>query len=191
MDEELSLDLEKLEDSEHLLNILIGVENILDSTDTYCFQNWIDGEVVEGPIVRRHWITIGLRYPYDEMPDPRAALRLLKHGVQVEFNRTKQQQEGEPGQPDYEPVEFTHWLVQITVPRRLLDQMEGPDLDLYDDEVNPEDVKAAQDIGLDDESQFQSDEQTPMDQQGMPPPGMPMEQPPMPPSGGRNAPPPR
>lgn len=192
-----TIDLEKLEDSSHLLDILIQCENVLDSLDVYVYRNWYDGQVVEGPIVRRHWVTFSLLYPHRKMPDPRAALRLLKHGVQVEFNSVARQQNKPMSDPangmasdamqtDAEPDHDTDWLVKITVPRRLLDQMEGADLEMYDDEVNPDDVKAAQDIGLDDESQYQSDEQMPAGDQGQMPPDM------APPQGGQpaNAPPP-
>jgi len=180
----MPIDLEQLEDSTYLLDILIQVENVLDSLDIYVYRNWFDGEVVEGPIVRRHWVTISLLYPYKKMPDPRAALRLLKHGVQVEFNSLKRQQAGKPGQPDQEPDENTNWLVKVTIPRRLLDQIDAIDLEIYDDEVNPEDVTAAKDIGLDDESPYQSDEQLPDQQQPMPPDQMPQQQ------GQPNVPPP-
>lgn len=178
----MAIDLEKLEDSEYLLDVLLGCENVLDSIDLYCFSNWVEGEVIDGPIVRRHWVTFSLRYPYHKMPDPRAALRLLKHGVQVEFNSVKRAQAGKPGHLDDEPDNATDWLVKITIPRRLLDTMEEVDLEAYDDEVNPEDVTAAKDLGLDDESQYQTDEQLP--DQGQPP--MPPPEPGMPP----NAPPP-
>lgn len=183
-----AIDLEKLEDSSYLLDILIQCENVLDSMDVYCYANWFDGEVIEGPIVRRHWVTFSLLYSHDKMPDPRAALRLLKHGVQVEFSSVKREQPGKPGHPDTEPDHDTDWLVKVTVPRRLLDQIEGVDLEMYDDEVNPDDVTAAKDIGLDDESPYQSDEQPMPDEGGGMPPN-PM-QPPMP-QGQPNAPPPR
>lgn len=173
-----SIDLEKLDDSKYLLDILLACEDVLDSMDCYCYRHWFDGEVVEGPIVRRHWVMFSLRYPHNKMPDPRAALRLLKHGVQVEFNSVKQQQASKPGQLDGEPDHDTDWIVKITIPRRLLDQIEGADLETYDDEVNPEDVTAAKDIGLDDESQYQADEQLP-DGMGQPMQQPPMQQPPM------------
>lgn len=180
-----SIDLDKLQDSNYLLDVLLQVEDVIDSLDIYTYSGWISGEVIEGPIVRRHWVTITLRYPYRKMPDPRAALRLLKHGVQVEFNSVKREQPGKPGHPDQEPDKATDWLVKLTIPRRLLDQIEGADLEDYDDEVNPDDVEAAKDIGLDDESQYQADEQLPdeaMNQQQPQPPPM-QQQPGQPPNG--------
>jgi hypothetical protein len=180
------IDLEKLQDSTHLLDMLLQCENVLDSMDCYVYQNWIDGEVIEGPIVRRHWITIGLLYPFNKMPDPRAALRLLKHGVQVEFDQIKREETGHPGQPNETPKDPTDWFVTLTFPRRLLDQIDGVDMEIYDDEVDPDDVTAAKDIGLDDETPNKADEQLPpggpegMPDQTMQPPG---------PEGAPNAPP--
>jgi hypothetical protein len=157
------IDLEKLDDSNHLLDILIQTENILDALDAYVYRHWLDGEVVEGPIVSRYWVKISLLYPYDKMPDPRAALRLLKHGIQVEFDRM--QREGAPPVPgqEHEKAKPEEWLVRLSFPRRLLDQNEEVDLEVYDDEVNPDDVEDAQDTGLDDESSLHADEQLPAD----------------------------
>jgi hypothetical protein len=185
----LELDLEKIADSEHLLSLLVSIENVLDSSDAYCFKNWYDGEVVEGPIVRRHWVTIGLLYPYHKMPDPKFALRLLRIGVQVEFDRMQHAQPSKvvngwvgPDQPEEDHKTPDEWLVRLSFPRRLLDQNDETDLVDYEEDVNPDDVSAAKDSGMDDESPLHSDEQMPgmggddqamMDQQppgGAPPP---------------------
>lgn len=177
-----SIDLDKLEDSNHLLDMLLACEAVLDSLDTYCYPNWFSGEVVEGPIVRRHWVSFSLLYPISKMPDPRAALRLLKHGVQVEFSRVKR--ENDPvmkADQEPEPVKPTDWLVKITIPRRLLDQTEEAKLEIYDDEVDTDEVAAAKDVGLDSESQYQADEQLPDGS------AMPAQIPPAPPSGQPNA----
>jgi hypothetical protein len=180
------IDLEKLQDSTHLLDMLLSLEGVIDSLDVYCYANWIDGEVVEGPIMRRHWVTMALLYPYNKMPDPRAALRLLKHGVQVEFEQIKREENGKPGEPNEVPEQATDWMVTLTFPRRLLDQIDGVDMEIYDDEVDPDDVDAAKDIGLDNETPMKTDEQLP--QEGMPEqPGMAPA--PMPPQGGANVPP--
>jgi hypothetical protein len=162
----MKLDLEKLDDSNHLLDLLIQTENVLDSLDVYCYRHWYDGEVVEGPIVSRYWVKISLLYPYDKMPDPRAALRLLKHGIQVEFDRMHRESAPKlPGQ-EHAKAKPEEWLVRLSFPRRLLDQNEEVDLEVYDDEVNPDDVESAKDTGLDDESSLHADEQLPAD--GMP-----------------------
>ena len=172
----IMIDLELISDSDHLLDILISMENVLDGLDVYSFANWLTGEVVDGPVVRRYWTTFSLRYPYNKMPDPRAALRLLKHGVEVEYNREKRQ-DGKGG----ETAKQSDWLITISIPRRLLDQDQENDLKIYADEVNPDDVTTAKDSGLDNESQYKSDEQNPDEPspEDMPPaaPGAPPEDP--------------
>ncbi len=155
------IDLEKLDDSTYLLDILMQIENVLDSLDIYVYLNWFDGEIVRGPIIRRHWISVSLLYPHDKMPDPRAALRLLKHGIHVEFDQIKQQVAGDAIHVDHEPTEPTSWMVNLSIPRRLIDQIDEADFEEYDDEVDTEDVTAAKDSGLDDESTYQADEQAP------------------------------
>jgi hypothetical protein len=155
------IDLEKLEDSKYLLNVLMQCEDLLDKNDSYAFVNWESGIVIRGPIIKRHWISFSLRYPHSKMPDPKFALRLLKIGVQCQFERMKQEVAGNVTAPDHEPDHQTDWMVTITVPRRLLDQTEEADLETYDDEINQDDVVSAQDIGLDDESSYHEDEQNP------------------------------
>ncbi|CAM6053341.1 unnamed protein product [Sphagnum tenellum] len=175
----MAIDLSKLETADgsqnHLLGLLIEMEDILDSMDLYIFQNWFSGEVVDGPIVRRHWLSFTLLYPHNKMPDPRGAKRLLKHDIIVEYNKVKQNGKDfhpltdEKSQPLQSPSsEAAHeanpenqfWMVKITFPRRLITQM-GADLDFYDDEIDADDIESAKDSGIDNESAYNSDEQEP------------------------------
>jgi hypothetical protein len=120
------------------------------------FQNWIKGEVVEGPKVRRYWFDFTLRYPIKEMPDPKGASRLLKHGVRVSYEKatlSDDTQEQEMKEEEESP-KSTHWEVKISIPRRLLSDMNSAELDMYDDEVEVEDVEDAQDGGMNDETGY-------------------------------------
>lgn len=143
----MAVDIEKLNDSPHLLDILIQMEDVIDSLDIYVFANWMKGEVVEGPIVRRYWFDLTLRYGIDDMPDPRGAMRLLKHGVRVDYNKaTVENDDGsDPGEP-------THWEIKISVPKRLISDLNGAELDFYDEDIEVEDVQDAQDVGMTDEA---------------------------------------
>ena len=46
--------------SESSLETLLDFERVLDQLDIYAFENWKRGELVEGPIVDRHWVTASL-----------------------------------------------------------------------------------------------------------------------------------
>ena len=205
-----ALDLEKIQDSPHLLDILLQMEDVLDSLDVYVFKNWYLGEIAEGPVVRRYWLDFTLKYPLDKMPDPKAALRLLKHNIRVDFWKARLENNEyvdaddaenpehlmsvnnpEPGGPmeetqahERDPAKDRIWLVRISIPRRLAAQMSSEEMDFYDDEVDTDDVEDAQDTGIDDESAYMSGEgeQQPTDPNA--PPGA------MPAPGGPAPPPP-
>lgn len=159
----MAVDIEKLEDSPHLLDLLIKMEDVLDTFDVYVFKNWFSGEVVEGPKVRRYWLDMTLKYPYNKMPDPRAGLRLLKHGVRVDFNKVEadgrsaeeieDERDGEEIE-DGDKQEHTDkfWLVRVSIPRRLIEEMNAGELDYYEDEVDVDDVQDANDSGMSEET---------------------------------------
>jgi hypothetical protein len=175
------IDIEKIQESPHLLDMLLQMEDVLDSLDIYVFRNWYKGEVVSGPNVRRYWLDFTLRYKYDQMPDQKAAMRLIKHGIRVDFakgslkSKEYTDAEGQLRQGDHDPVaagdlnepepdevtdaSSTVWLVTISIPRRLVAQMSSEQLDSeYEDEVEIDDVDDAKDTGIDDESAYMQDE---------------------------------
>lgn len=167
----MALDFDQLQESPNLLDTLIQMEDILDSMDIYVFKNWLKGEVVEGPIIRRYWLDMTLLYPYDEnskdrgMPDPKGALRLLKHNIRVDYDRARYESDSDEPRKVEEDEEIDDndsnlvWLVRISIPRRLVVQMSAAQHDFYDDEVDIDQVEDAKDSGLDDESGYTADEQ--------------------------------
>ena len=79
--------IKQINDNESLTDILIQCEDFLDSLDMYAFRNWFKGEVVGGPFVKRYWITIQLRYDYNDIPDPSGGYRLFKHGCLIKYKK--------------------------------------------------------------------------------------------------------
>ena len=125
--------------AQNMQGTLIQFEDFLDSSHLYAFQNWIDGVVWDGPNVKRYWVSITLKYPYDKMPEPRGGMRLVNMGAYITY---KQSTETLPtkveGPEDLDPItrkpkeeEVDIWLVQICVPRRFIQ-------DAIDDEAELE-----------------------------------------------------
>ena len=50
----------KISKSTGLTDILIEFERVLDELGLYTYQNWIEGEIVEGPHLSRYWIELSL-----------------------------------------------------------------------------------------------------------------------------------
>ena len=164
--------IERIYDQDSLLDILIEFEAVFDSLDLYVFDNWIDGEIVSGPHLERYWIKVILKYPYEKMPDPDGAVRLLKHGAQVGYKKIKEER----------PVDITKispnerskyyvngkrkkeikeaWLIYVKMPRRFIEDMDIGIVDMDDEEDVTADLSVAQDAedeGLEDETMEQEE----------------------------------
>lgn len=161
------------------LSVLKDFERVLDDMDLYVYDNWMDGEIVEGPIVSRHWVKASFMWPKDHMPDPMGGKRLLDYGCKVEYEKTnvvkprkiKSPKDYRPGtmkgKLDKEPV----WVVHITMPKELVS-------DVYDGHMTA--MKNELGIGRNnkvDHSEAQSEDIT---QQGLQPPAQPQPQAPLP-----------
>ncbi len=115
--------------SENMQGTLIQIEDYFDNNHLYAFANWIDGVVWDGPIVKRYWISITLKYDYENMPDPQGALRLVSSGATVTFKESVEYVSIKVEQPDdLDPMtrkpkeeEKDIWLITIKVPRRFIE----------------------------------------------------------------------
>jgi hypothetical protein len=160
--------LKRLSDSSSLTDVMIQMEDFMDSLDLYVFKNWFEGEIVDGPNVSRYWVSMTLKYEYKDMPDPAGGLRLLKHGAKVRFRQSKEEDtetktslnqteiqrimttQTQPGQaflpdgamnmPGYpEQLPLKKiWLVDIEIPRQFIEDLEDDELDLYDKDTEDE-----------------------------------------------------
>ena len=109
------------------LGILKDFERVLDELDLYVYANWFDGEIAYGPKVDRHWITVGLMWPKNKMPDPIGGKRLLGIGCKVLYTKShfilprpiKKQSDIRPGTKkgklDHHPI----WIVEIQMPKEV------------------------------------------------------------------------
>jgi hypothetical protein len=109
------------------LGVLKDFERVIDELDMYAYKNWEDGELAYGPQVDRHWITVGLMWPKDKMPDPAGAKRLMDLGCKIAYERShmveprkiKTPDDFRPGTKkgrlDRNPI----WIVEIQMPKKI------------------------------------------------------------------------
>ena len=71
------LNVNKLYQAESFMTTLVDFERVLDSVHLYAYDNWVKGELVEGPQVEKHWVTCTFMWPHKMMPEPSGAKRLL------------------------------------------------------------------------------------------------------------------
>jgi hypothetical protein len=99
------------------------------------------------------------------MPDPQGAIRLLRHNAKVKFYKQQELQPveiedpsdfaGQSKRPKKKKVQ--KWYVDIIIPRRFIEDTEE-DLDLYDDEVDIDDIADAEDQGIEAKDAYMQDE---------------------------------
>jgi hypothetical protein len=158
-----------LSEYDNLLDIAIEIEDYFDSLDLYAFENWLDGEIVEGPTVKKYWISITLKYPHKKMPDPEGGLRLIKYGSTVGYERaleevpTNKQNPGmeldNEGKPKVKKQKI--WLIHVKIPRRLIKELNVSDLELKKRGISPDYIKDAQASGITDETGINQQAQAP------------------------------
>lgn len=119
------------------LSILKDFERVLDELDLYVYDNWIDGEIVEGPTVKRHWVSVSFMWPHKSMPDPMGGKRLLDYGCIVKYEKTSvvepkkvtKPEDLRPGTQKGKLETKPVWVVHINMPKKLL-------TDIYDGYMN-------------------------------------------------------
>lgn len=153
--------------SKSSLDSLCDFERVLDELDTYVFNNWIKGELVEGPIYEKYFITCTFMYPEKFMPDPRGGERLLDYNCKVKYRKTKfnypvivkNQDDFRPGTHMPRMVEKPVWLVEIKMPKQLMRDIRKGSIELESENIDLEDLEQSYEVGLDDDVYKDQDQQ--------------------------------
>jgi hypothetical protein len=120
--------LQTLTENSNSFKVLKDFERVIDQLDLYVFENWADGELVDGPKVGRYDVTCKFMWPKHLMPNPTGGQRLMEYGCNVKFQKDniltprKIRDPGDfrpgtkKGKIDAHPV----WIVEITMPKKLM-----------------------------------------------------------------------
>ena len=150
--------------SEGSLNTLLDFERVLDEVDVYAFKNWELGELVEGPRVSRYTVTCTFMWPAELMPDPRGGKRLVPFDCSVKFKKTRisvpvkieSPADFKPGTHVAKLTEKPVWLVEITMPKNLMNDIRTGALELEDETIDLADIDDAYEQDLD-QQQYQEE----------------------------------
>ena len=123
--------IENVYGSNNSLNLLKDFERVIDELDTYVYDNWIDGELVQGPIESRYWVQCTFMWPKERMPEPQGGKRLLDYGCKVQFAETKlakvrkikKPDDIRPGTRKGKIDQEEVWMVKITMPKKLMNDI--------------------------------------------------------------------
>lgn len=65
------------------LKILEDFESVLNAYDIYVYDNWADGELLEGPINEKYWVTCYFMWPANKKPDMSVLKRLHSANIKT------------------------------------------------------------------------------------------------------------
>ena len=144
--------------SDGSMSTLLDFERVLDEADLYAYKNWILGELVQGPNVGRYTVTCVFMWPYKHKPDTRGAKRLADYGCVVKYRKDvleypiklKNPSDFEPGTKMPKMGRLPVWLVTITVPKKLMQEITQGSLELEGETIDAEDIDQSYEEGLDD-----------------------------------------
>jgi hypothetical protein len=141
------------------LTTLLDFERVLDELDVYAFKHWKEGELVEGPIYEKYFVTCTFMWPKSRMPDPRGGERLLDYDCKVRYKRDKLEFPVKIETPDdfkagtkmpkmgQAPV----WLVEIVMPKGLMQEIHRGSVELESEKIDAEDIENAYETGADED----------------------------------------
>jgi len=117
--------------SDSSLAILLDFERVLDSLDLYAYDNWQLGELIQGPLIEKYFVTCKFMWPYKKMPDPRGGMRLTEYDCELNFQKTSLKYPKQIETPmDYEEgtrvakMESVNiWIVEIIMPKTLMNDI--------------------------------------------------------------------
>jgi hypothetical protein len=123
--------IENVYGSNNSLNLLKDFERVIDELDTYVYDNWIEGELVQGPVESRYWVQCTFMWPKEKMPEPQGGKRLLDYGCKVQFAETrlakvrkiKKPDDIRPGTKKGKIDQEDIWMVKITMPKKLMNDI--------------------------------------------------------------------
>ena len=152
--------------SEGSILTLLDFERVLDELDLYAFKNWQLGELVSGPDIGKYKVGCIFMWPEKLMPDPRGARRLLPFDCDVKFKKTTMKVPIKITDPsDYRPGthkarigEAKIWLVEITMPKSLMNDIRTGSIELEDQDIDLQDLAQAYEEDLD-QQEFRQDDQ--------------------------------
>lgn len=150
---------------------LMDFERVIDELDMYTFANWKKGELVDGPLYEKYFVTCTFMWPYKFMPDPRAAERLLDYGCDVFYKkddleysvRIKQSTDFANGTKVAKKAKTKIWLVKIVMPKSLMQEIRQGSLELVAGDIDMEDIEHAYETGQDDDM-YKTGDSTQLDQ---------------------------
>ena len=142
---DLIKNVERVYDSNTAFQVLKDFERVLEELDLYVYKNWEEGELLSGPDITRHWVTCKFMWARAEMPDPMGAKRLSEYDCKIGYKKDyiikprkiKKPDDVRDGTKKGKLDRFPIWIVEISMPKKLIADMYSSFADQNNMNVEP------------------------------------------------------
>lgn len=114
----------RLNNDKKMLDVSMDVVRFLDEIGAFAYKNWIYGEVVEGPDVKKYYTYIKFMFPEDLVPDPEVLRRLKKLNCVISLDKDDYKKvnlvTGDFSNMRYKNTMHKVWVVSLEIPNRFL-----------------------------------------------------------------------
>lgn len=160
--ERLLNNIDRVYNSTTSLQILKDFERVLDEYfDIYVYDNWDNGELLQGPMASKYWVTCYFMWPDKKRPDEAAIKRLRSNKVLVKTGtsyfvtpkKIKHTDDVRPGTKKGKLLREKIYIVGIKMPKSLMKSVYGGQDIFNKDEVEQMDAgqqPPVEDIATDD-----------------------------------------
>jgi len=146
--------------SDGSLTTLLDFERVLDEVDIYAFKNWEIGELVAGPDIGKYRVSCTFMWPLKLMPDPKGGRRLLNYDCEINYQRKEikipikitDPSDYIPGTRKAKLMTQEVWLVEIVMPKALMNDIRTGSIEMEDQEIDLEELDQAYEQDLDQEA---------------------------------------
>jgi hypothetical protein len=141
----LVANIEGIYESNTSFQVLKDFERVLDELDIYVYDNWLDGELLAGPDIERHWVTCAFMWDRNNMPDPMGGKRLIDYDCKVFYKKDsltiprkiRKPDDIRPGTKKGKLDRKEIWVVKIQMPKKLISDMFGGQNEMQDFNTEP------------------------------------------------------
>ena len=146
--------IEQIYGSNNSLNLLKDFERVIDELDVYVYDNWIDGELVDGPRESRYYVECTFMWSKDQLPEPKGGKRLLEYGCRVQVAESRIAQVRKIKTPDdirpgTRKGKIDHkdiWMIKIAMPKKLMSDINRGYTELVKNKI--EDIVNANSVNM-------------------------------------------
>ena len=157
--QQIVANIKEIYQTDSYMDILMDYERVLDTVHLYVYDNWIMGELVDGPRVEKHWVTCSFMWPHKMMPNPKGAKRLLDYNIHVTYKRDTlevpvrvKRPEDYDEQTRYPKLKSTPvWIVEIKIPKPLMEDIYRGTIEVEGEKISFDDINTAYAEGMDTE----------------------------------------